>query len=896
MRNSITKIALHFGLILGSLLCTNSSIAQCFHDTVLACGTVTLSITPPPGGDATNSYNMTTVPYLPDPYSGTDAFTSLNYGDDNYSDSIGIGFNFCFYGSSYNVLAVSSNNYISFNVPTLAANFSLNGGYSSWELDDPIPDPNGEYVYDASGYPYPPLNTILGPWQDIDPGVPINGYDLITYQVLGCYPYRRFVVSYDSLPYFDCTNLYFKGQIVIFESTNVIEIRLQHKDECSSWSGWAPGAAVEGLHNTTGTAATVVPGRNYYNVWTANNETYRFTPVNPAPTVNWYQGMTLVGTGTSINVTPTASTVYTATITYACANTIAVDSFIVLYGDSLPTMGSTPSACSGNTGTAWAIPNSSNGPFTYVWTPSGQNGQTATNLGAGLYTVMVTNASGCVTLDTVTVPSSGGITLNGGVINLLCFGDNTGQAFVSVNGGTAPFTYAWTPSIQSGQTATNLGAGSFTCSVTDANGCLASIIELVSQPAVLNVITVPASPPACVAGSFGSDTAFASGGTGAYAYLWSPSGGNGTTAINLAAGNYTVVITDVNGCTASSISSITNGSALSLTQSLDDTICQGEHATMNIGIVGGNAPFTILWMPGAMNTTTVTVAPTITTTYNIVVTDVTGCIANATINIVVMPGPQLNFTGGPVAGCTPWTVQFFDNSTSIDPIILREWNFGDGYGVFDTLNPWHTYLTPGIYDVTLTLTTSTGCVVSITDSAMITAYPVPIAHFLIKPEQVTMLNSEVRFFNHTIGDYSTLFWNFGDNTTSTETNPFHTYPDTGTYWVTLIACNQYGCCDTAQGTVIVTPDNAFYIPSAFHPKSDGNNRNFQGYGVGITEYEMTIFDRWGEQIFFSNNLYNPWDGTLNGVDCPQGVYVYYIKVTNNFAVSKEYKGSVTLVR
>jgi len=883
MNTTITKIALT--IIFAVLFLTNDSNAQCFNDTVLTCGSVTLSITPPAGGDATNSYAVAQIPYNPDVYgAGNQAFNANTTDmDDGYSDSIAIGFNYCFYGNTYNYLLISTNGYLDFDC-------SVNvDAYSIYDINYAIPNTLGE-LNDG-----PPFNAIMGPWEDIDPTVPylnFGEYDYIHYQVYGCYPYRRFVVTYDSVPYFDLNTIYFTGQIKIFESTNVIEIHVFHKDEDPNWYN---GAGIEGLHNIDGTAATVVPGMNYPTVWTADTQAYRFTPVNPAPTVNWYQGMTLVGTGTSITVTPTANTVYTAKIVYNCSGTTAVDSFTVILGDSIPTMGSTQSACAGNTGTAWAIPNSNNGPFTYSWTPSGQNGQTATNLAAGLYTVTITNNAGCITIDTVSVVSTGGITLTGGVINLSCFGANNGQAYVTVTGGTSPFTYGWTPSLQTGQTATGLATGTYTCGVQDANGCVATITETITSPSALMITSSPASPPACVAGGTGSDTATASGGTGPYTYAWSPSGGNGATAINLAAGNYTVIVTDANGCTNSSISTIMNASAMSLVPSSNVTICQGESTTLSAVIIGGNAPFTIVWTPGGGTSTSMTVSPVTTTTYTITVTDVTNCVVTAAIAVTVTPGPHVQFTGDSLIGCNPWTARFIDESTSVDSITNNQWNFGDGSAYSDSLDPYHTYYTPGTYTVTLTVTTLSGCVVSLTDSNMVTVYPDPTARFVIKPEQVTILNSEVQFDNTSTGA-SVFYWNFGDSTSATTSSPLHIYGDTGTYWVTLIAFNQYGCSDTATGTVIVTPDNAFYIPNAFHPQSNGNNNYFQGYGVGVTNFEMNVFDRWGERIFYSTNANNGWNGMIGSNEAPQGIYVYDIKVTINNNLSHEYIGSVTLIR
>ncbi len=872
----------------------NNLLAQCSNTTNLyVCppNSATLTIVPPAGGDNTTSYTVSSIAYNPDSYTaGIDCFngSSFNGGDDSYTDTLPIGFNFCFYGNSYSQFITSPNGYITFYIDSLFSWSLANGGYSIWPINYSIPNPLGE----LNGGP--PFDCIMAPWEDLEPGADINGIDLIKYEVLGCAPYRRLVVSWNNVPYFSCTSIYYTGQIKIFESTNVIEIHVGHKDDCNGWNG---GYAIEGLHNIDGTQATVASTYNYPNVWMANNEAFRFTPLGGAPTVNWYSGATLVGTGTSINVSPTITTTYTAQLVYSCGGNVAADTFIVNVGDTLPTMGSSPSACTGNSGSAWAIPHGT-GPFTYLWIPSAQTGQTASNLAPGVYTVSVTSASGCAAIDTITVGNTSNFAANINSTNELCFGGTTAKAWVTVTTGTAPYTYAWTPTGQTGQTATSLTFGQYTCTVTDASGCSASLIATITEPPALVLVSHPASPAACVVGALGADTVTVTGGTGPFAYLWSPMGGNTATANNLPTGTYTVVVTDANGCTNSSISFITIPGAMSITTSPDVTICAGESTTVSVTVTGGNPGYTYLWNPGGPAGNMLYVSPTVTTTYNVTATDITGCtIVSPNITVTVIPGPIVHFIGGPVNGCIPLTVQFTDQTTSTSPIISRDWDFGDGSAHSDSTNPSHTYYIAGIFDVTLTVTTASGCVMSWTDTAMIQAYPLPHAAFAMKPDTPTIFNPEVNFFNIST-NYSTAFWNFGDSTSASAFgNLYHTYPDTGTYWVMLIVFNQYGCSDTATGFINVGSDDAFYIPSAFHPNHQHSpNRYFMGYGVGINEFTMDIFDRWGTNIFHSDSITNPWDGMINGTDAEQGNYTYHIRIVNRNTLAHEYTGRVTLIR
>jgi gliding motility-associated-like protein len=118
-------------------------------------------------------------------------------------------------------------------------------------------------------------------------------------------------------------------------------------------------------------------------------------------------------------------------------------------------------------------------------------------------------------------------------------------------------------------------------------------------------------------------------------------------------------------------------------------------------------------------------------------------------------------------------------------------------------------------------------------------------------------NQTVQFFNQSSGAV-TYEWNFGDNSfdsTSTDANPVHYYATDGTYTVTLISTNQEGCKDTTTQTLIVLPDFYFYFPNAFTPNSNGKNDLYMAYGVGIKSFRMRIFDRWGELIFETTDLY-----------------------------------------
>ncbi|WP_155958850.1 GEVED domain-containing protein [Flavobacterium limnosediminis] len=253
----------------------------------------------------TTSYTTEEIAYNPPYQFGClENPVSVNV-DDVWSPVITLPFNFCFYGSNYNQCLIGSNGVLSFD---LTGNTS--GGFSEWEFDANLPD--------TSLF----KNTIFGVYQDIDPSKGGEvGWELITLNS-GC---RALVASWKDIPMFSssCNSLLYTGMMVLYENTNIIEVYIQKKDVCSTWNY---GNAIVGIQNSTGTIATVAPGRNGLDAnWSVTNKAYRFVPSGASITsIKWYEGSgttgPVVGTTDSINVCPTATTTYTAEVTYALCN------------------------------------------------------------------------------------------------------------------------------------------------------------------------------------------------------------------------------------------------------------------------------------------------------------------------------------------------------------------------------------------------------------------------------------------------------------------------------------------------------------------------------------------------------------------------------------------------
>jgi gliding motility-associated-like protein len=315
---------------------------------------------------------------------------------------------------------------------------------------------------------------------------------------------------------------------------------------------------------------------------------------------------------------------------------------------------------------------------------------------------------------------------------------------------------------------------------------------------------------------------------------------------------------------------------------------------------------TYAWSPStALSSTTgtnVIANPLSTITYT-VTGDLNGCTSTAQVTVNVNQLPGINFTPVTASGCSPVTVSFTDLSSVAPPSTITSWlwNFGDnGSGNSNTStlqNPSHTYISSGSFTVRLTVTTNNGCTTTDSIINLVTVYPNPVASFHATPTVATLSEALIRFIN-TSQNYDSVQWDFGDNHTSIQISPTHTYTDTGTFSVMLITTTVHGCSDTAYGDIIVKPDFSFYVPNVFTPNHDGVNEVFAGVGVNVKQSTMYIYDRWGEIIFQSNSLETPWDGTVTGSDkiAQEGVYVYLINIVDIFDRKHQYIGSVTLLK
>lgn len=282
-----------------------------------------------------------------------------------------------------------------------------------------------------------------------------------------------------------------------------------------------------------------------------------------------------------------------------------------------------------------------------------------------------------------------------------------------------------------------------------------------------------------------------------------------------------------------------------------------------------------------------------------------GCQDTIVRPVEIYPLPQVAFTADTTKGCQPFQVWFTDLTSITSPYLLStwEWNFGDEPGTVSSQHPENTYwdedlgfFDTGVYSVWLRVTSANGCVSDTTYENYITEYPKPDALFAVDPKRTDIIFPKFRITDLASPNVVDWFYEWGDGDISLESDPIHEYADTGVYSITQIVTTEFGCKDTAEATVQVDPEFRFYIPSAFTPDDDGINETFYGTGIGILEYQMRIYDRWGELIFESNEADYHWNGTYKDKPVQKGVYVYQFDLMDVKGEPHKYRGHVTLTR
>ena len=579
-------------------------------------------------------------------------------------------------------------------------------------------------------------------------------------------------------------------------------------------------------------------------------------------------------------------------------------------------------------GVITTVPQGGTAPYTYNW--SGNIAGPAdfvANQGtspSGLvcpdnYTVNVTDANGCFITDNTTLVDPPALIIPGLTVDSVdCFNGADGSITVTppVNG-VAPYTYslAGGPFVASNVFA-GLVEGNYNVSVMDDNGCLALTNTTVYQPDEL-IATIPTSGIVCYGANVNIQT-FVVGGTVPYSFSWT----NTLNAnVNIdqvfiesitAPVSYTVSVTDDKGCNVV-VGTYDLQPLAPLEVNIPDSlhyICLGESVSVNAVPTGGEMidyqsyfDYDYVWDTGVAADSLVglTVSPSTNTTYTITVTDNCGDVVTDAFTVSIDPDPDatLNVLQD---GCVPEMLGFSAPDLANLPAGYSfYWDFGNGQTSTSGSDSAY-YMNAGVYDVTLTVVSDSGCVDTYTLNGAVTIYDNPTPGFYVNPNSPSILDPTVSIVNTSQGGdtYSYTFDGYG---TSTQEEPTITFPisEEATVTICQTVYSIEGCPATICLPVEIHEEIIFYIPNIFTPDGDLFNETFAPVftsGIDIYEFHLTIFNRWGEIVFESFNKEEGWDGHYgDGGLVKDGTYIWQVEFGEKLSDKRQtHRGHVTVLK
>jgi hypothetical protein len=540
------------------------------------------------------------------------------------------------------------------------------------------------------------------------------------------------------------------------------------------------------------------------------------------------------------------------------------------------TASSTDATCTGGNGSATVSPSGGSAPYTYLWS-NGATSATANNLTAGTYSVTVTDNTGCPSDATVTVSANNEVITGATTTTNAGCGLSDGSATATPSNGTAPYTYIWTPSAQTTQTANNLAAGIYSVTITDANGCEGTLNATVNNPNSPTASITASTNVACNGGTTGDATVAGSGGTTPYTYSWS-SGGTSVTETGLAAGVYDVTIVDAASCVATSSVTITEPTALTATvdaTATNDVSCNaGNDGTAGITAAGGTAPYAYAWSNSA---TTATISGVTAGNYVVTITDANGCETSENISVGEPTALAANLTATDVTcngsvdgsasatvsgGTAPYTYSWSNSETSANI----------------------SGLAAGNYD--LTVTDANGCVLT--------------------PTSVTVSEPTAISAGVTATDASTAGGNDGavDIAPAGGTAPYNFVwsngPLTedisgvvaGTYSVTITDAN--GCTHVVSGTVLDGPSSIGYtdagVKVAVYPNPTNGQAVLSLEANVAVDAQVQITNVMGQLVEnFELNNATQARHTIDLTNAAAGVYFVRVTIGDEIIVQRVVK-------
>ncbi len=545
----------------------------------------------------------------------------------------------------------------------------------------------------------------------------------------------------------------------------------------------------------------------------------------------------------------------------------------------------TQAACGSANGSIAATVTNGSGNYLYVWSSNAGTGNTATagSLTSGVYLLTVTDNgfANCFIDTSFTLTNPNAPVINSvNTTNETCAGTGDGTISVSASGGTGTLTYTWSANAATGNTASavNLTSGSYSFTVSDVNNCQTTGNANVQSNICCTLQTSATSVNTTCGLNNGSVSATVST-PGTTPYTYSLNGGVGQASGNfnsLPSGNYTVITNDNAGCSDTTFVSVgASSNTLNVALVPTDVSCFGfSNGTVTATVSGGTPAYVYLWNTGDV---TLAIQNLTAGNYSLTLTDNDNCTTSATA-VINEPQPLILNIGNDTTICNG------------NPVLL---DAGGGFSSYYWSNG-STMQTISVQvqgNYQITITDNNGC--TATDALNVStssATPVTLA------DDITIYSGEsTSIFATVTGNNGVFVWSPVEFLSCIDCqNPVATPAANTLYAVTYT--DAIGCVSTDSINIMVLPVGDVFFPTAFSPNGDGNNDVYRAAGSSVKQFRLAIYNRWGEKIFESNNFLDGWDGYYKGVQQPMEVYVYASTVTLLNNKTREYKGSITLIR
>ena len=573
------------------------------------------------------------------------------------------------------------------------------------------------------------------------------------------------------------------------------------------------------------------------------------------------------------------------------------------------------------------------------------------SLPAGTYNFQVVDQNGCSLAGGAVITQNNLIdTVNTVLDSIFCATTSDGFITTTIIGGVpnalgAPYTMVWSGVDPAGNnipmsfisvtgnttSASNLVAGTYTLTVTDAINCVRTFTYVMTE-IVVSLDSVVDNDILCKGQCTGEIEFIPTGGDATYTVSVFPIGqpaantititeqdlqGSATGIFSLGGlcpGQYYVLITDANNCSA-------NTPAITITEPstvfspsvnvISNSGCNDNAGILNVQVMGGTPGYNVAWH----NITDPNIISPVGTEINqspgnylitglssglieVLVTDNVGCEIIDTVEIDDTEVTFANFTAVDSAGCGPFLAQF--TNLSLGENLSYFWSFGNGQTSTEE-NPSVTFDVGGPYDVTLTVTNAFGCTSTMVETGYIVSYASPNAAFTIGGSGIDYYSGLVEFINNSV-NAQFYTWDFGHfSNGSTEVNPTYYYPQwtEGDYIVTLIATDTNGCSDQAQLLISSSETVRLNVPNTVTIDDNGLNELFFPVFSNFEEimnFKLEIFNRWGELIFETKDIQGGWNGTYNGVAVQSGTYTWKVTYKDLEGFDYQSVGHINVLR